>query len=278
MISLERTTFAAFTYTDIPVTFNGANASSYTVLLYQGTAYDPANALNGLVMFYKPNEASGFKAGGGTGISIYNASVANSLPVGTYTIRVWNASSQVVDTKVINLIDSEEVFVFTARELYELWQNPTVPNGGWGFDAQLMNDGNGEYLRLTTNSGAAAGGAVGAGRLFLSMSDGVNHTYSGKPALLGIKYRGYSGGSVGVMCGNAFADWASGIKNTFYTGNSGDWLCSTSWSYEVPQSFGTFSLDFYSGKGAGYTIDIQYVSISYCGGGLDNAVDQVYGW
>lgn len=278
LIGLVRTTFASGTYTNIPVKINSSNPGAYIVLLYKGTGYNTANALENLVMYYQGGVASGFKTNGGTGVTIMDPAAAKSLPIGTYTIRVWNAASQVVDCQVIELIDSEEVFVYTARDLYNIWKNPAVPNGGWGFDAQLLTENGKEFIRLTTNAGAGKNGAVGAGRLFISFKDGVQYTYSGKSALLGIKYRGYSGGAVNVMCGDNFGYWSSGgVRNTFYTGHSADWVCSTSWSYEVPKSYGTFSLDFYTGKGAGYTLDIMYVSISYCGGGLGNAVDRVYG-
>ena len=275
VINLVRTTFASAKYTDIPVGINGSG--TYTVLLYKGTDYDPANALNNLVMYYASNGgATGFKAGGGAGISIYDQAAAQSLPIGTYTIRIWNSSNQVVDARVIQLIDSEEVFVYTAREIYNTWKNPTVPNNGWGIDMQLLTENGKEFVRITTTAGATPAGGIGAGRLFLSFSDGINHTYSGKYGVIALKYRGYSYGSIGVWCGNKFADWSKGAKTTIYTGNSSDWLCSTAWSYNVPQTYGTLSLDLYTGI-QGATVDIMYVSVSYCGGGLNNALDQVYG-
>ena len=276
IISLVRNHYASGSKAKIPVTFNGASPVSYTILLYKGTSYNTASPLENLIMYYKADAATGFVSGGGTGVNVYDQTTAKSLPIGTYTIRVWNSLNQVVDCRTIEIIDTEEVFVYTARDLYNLWKSPAVPNGGWGFDAQLITENGKEILRLTTNSGAAAGGAVGAGRLFLTMNDGAKYSYSGKSAVVAVKYRGYSYGRMDVWCGNTFAEWAAGRRDTIWTANSGDWLCSTAWNYAVPQSFGTFSLDLYTGiKGA--TVDIMYVSVSYCGGGLGNCLDLVYG-
>ena len=274
LISLVRTTFASAKFTDIPVTFNGTNGTYY-ILLYKGTSYNAADPWADCIMYYTAGAASGFK-NGRSGITIKDATTAANFPIGTYTIRVWNSAFQVVDTKVINLIDSEEVFVYTAREIYDVWKNPAVPNNGWGIDMQLLTENGKEFVRITTNAGATPSGGIGAGRLFLSFNDGINHTYSGKYGVIALKYRNYSYGSIGVWCGNKFADWGSGVKTTIYTGNSSDWLCSTAWSYNVPQTYGTLSLDLYTGI-QGATVDIMYVSVSYCGGGLGNAVDQVYG-
>ncbi len=281
-ITVSNTYFASGTKTNIPVTFNGANASSYTVLLYQGTSYDSDNALNGLVMYYKAGAATGFVSGGGTGINIFNQSLAANLPEGIYTIRVWNSINQVVDTKVIELVNTGEYSKWTARDIYNSWANNNWPhpnpgssNGyDWGTTVELKNDGQGEYVRITTKGTAN----VGCGRLFLAKLQ----TYTGG-GYIGIRYRNYSGGSIPIWMGTDVASWSAGSKGTLWTAHSAsEWYNGTCWSYTAMDSFGVFSIDLYTGAGDGRVLDIQYIVIGPSGADLNSTegynFNLVYGW
>ena len=279
LISISNTYFASGTKTNIPVTFNGSG--TYTILLYKGTSYDPANALNNLVMYYTAGAVTGFKSGGGTGINIYDATTANNFTEGTYTIRVWNASSQVVDTRIIQIVNTGEYSMWTARDIYNSWNATWAhPNPGpeygydWGVAVELKNDGQGEYVRITTKGTSA----VGCGRLFLAKLN----TYTGG-GYVGVRYRNYSGGSIPIWMGTDVANWSAGARGTLYTAHSAsEWYNGTCWAYTTMSSFGVFSLDLYTGAGDGCVLDIQYVVIGPGGADLNstegNNFNLVYGW
>ena len=258
---------------EIPVTASAKGAND-VVALYSGDT---------LVMYYGAYAGvTGFKANGGNGITIANASLA-ALPDGEYTIKLHSGSvnGAVVATETITVLNTGEYYKWTASEIYNYWKAYEIPNkvgaADWGLVLELKNDGQGEYVRMTT-SGTAG---VGAGRLFLAQ--GKVHTLP-KVASIGVKYRNYSGGSIKFARGSDVGSWAGNLNANLllYTAhNANGWYCGTSWN-TVPVSFAFASLDFYVNGGDGKVCDVQYIVIGPAGVDQNSTegknFDTIYGW
>ena len=238
-----------------------------------------------LVMYYGAySGATGFKKNGGANITVVDAGLA-ALTDGTYTIKLHKGSvnGEAVAETTATLITTGELMAWTARDIYNYMKAypiplPTGVAGQWAFRAELRNDGQGEYVRLTTDGIAA----VGAGRLFLAMGEKTIPDN----AYIGLRYRNHKQGSIPMMAGPTVGHWSSGgYKFTINTAHSTtQWYNSTCWTALYGSN--TFlSMDFYFqawGFGDGEYVDIQYIIVSKGGADLNsseaNSYNSVYGW
>ncbi len=230
-----------------------------------------------LVMYYGAYAGvAGFTANGGANITVVDQNLAKLTTTGDYTVKLHKGSvnGEVVATKEVKILDPGVVgnSIWTAAEIYTAWSN--FGKAQWGFDAQLITEGDSQYVRLTPNASNGDGG-----RIFLLFNGSqwnsgwdINGSVGG---FFGIKYRNHTNANQLNVCydgclaagGNACGrGWIGTAANGWaMTVNEGAW--------KVPAGYTTVVLRF----APGMTIDIEYCGFFSSWQGVDSAYNSIYG-
>ena len=231
-------------------------------------------------MYYTASSGvTGFTANGGSNITVVNANLAKLNAEGTYTIKLHNGgiNGGVLATKEVQLLDSGVVSNgrWTAAQIYTSWRN--VGGAAWGFDAELRNDGNGEYVRFTANANSGDGS-----RLFLlftgvhSLNGGWNaNDYVGNYVLM--KYRNHTyANQVNICygtCGGCLAAGGNACGRGWIGTAANGWAISVQEGWKVPAGHSMMIVRFSPGT----TIDIESIAIVTGWQGIGGAYDTLYG-
>lgn len=247
-------------------------STSDVVALYKGSD---------LVMYYTATATStGFAPNGGTGVTVVNAELAKLATEGTYTVKLHNGgvNGGVLASKDVELLDAGVVSNgrWTAQQIYTSWKN--LGGANWGFDAQIRNDGNGDYIRLTPNANNGDGG-----RIFLlftgvhALNGGWNtNDYVGNYVLM--KYRNHSASANQVnicygTCGGCLAAGGNACGRGWIGTSANGWAISVQEGWKVPAGHSMMILRF----APGITIDIESIAIVTGWQGIGGNYDTLFG-
>ena len=225
-----------------------------------------------LVMYYGAYAGpTGFKANGGSNVTVADATLAKLTTEGTYTVKLHKGSvnGNVVASKEINLVNPGVVgnSVFTAAEVYTAWKN--FGGAQWGFDATMSADGT--YVRFTPNANNGDGG-----RIFLNFGQHFNTGWNvgacvGKT--MAIKYRNHSSANQLNVCYDGCLAAGGNACGRGWIGTAANgWAmtCNDAWKMTGT----TYMVLRFA---PGITIDIESIVILDGWQGLGGAYDSVYG-